>query len=269
MLANTIHHDHDLENGEHIISAEVPISQIGIWLRKGWEDMIKAPIITLFFGIVMMMFVQTILFAYSTEPVMLLKTITLFIMISPFLAIGLYYTAMKIEQHKAPHLYDAMTAWRFNITDIALYALSLGVIVAIWFRMMPLVIGLVNSGGLLIVNPQQGLESFMFSDLGLQFIALFILGSSIVLLFIFAISVITIPILLKDKNVGAISAMVLSFQVFCENKKTMTTWALVILSMLIVGFLSFGIGMVLVLPLLGYASWHAFNDLIEIEESGL
>lgn len=77
----------------------------------------------------------------------------------------------------------------------------------------------------------------------------------------------TIPLLLRDKNIGAIQAMILSFQIVMENKKVMTAWALTIGVMLLIGIATLGLGMLIVMPLLGYASWHAFNDLVEIEKS--
>ena len=267
MLTSAVHtHDHYLENGEHVVSAEVPVNRIGTWLQKGWYDMAHAPGLSLFFGAIMMVSVLAVYFAYSNQPVMIFKTATFFIMLSPFLATGLYYTAMKVEQGQKPSLLDAVTSWRTNLTDIALYALALGVIVAIWGRIVPLIAAVVSSNNLLIVDPNLGLEGFLFSSTGVEFLAAFFVASSIVALFVFSISVVTIPLLLKDKNVGAISAMVLSFQVVMENKKVMAAWALTIGTLLTVGIMSFGLGMLIVMPLLGYASWHAFNDLVEIEE---
>ena len=267
MLTSAVHtHDHYLENGEHVVSAEVPVNRIGTWLQKGWYDMAHAPGLSLFFGAIMMVSVLAVYFAYSNQPVMIFKTATFFIMLSPFLATGLYYTAMKVEHGQKPSLLDAVTSWRTNLTDIALYALALGVIVAIWGRIVPLIAAVVSSNNLLIVDPNLGLEGFLFSSTGVEFLAAFFVASSIVALFVFSISVVTIPLLLKDKNVGAISAMVLSFQVVMENKKVMAAWALTIGTLLTVGIMSFGLGMLIVMPLLGYASWHAFNDLVEIEE---
>lgn len=267
MLSSAIQtHDHYLENGEHVVSAEVPVKRIGTWLQKGWYDMAHAPGLSLFFGAIMMVSVLAVYFAFSNEPVMIFKIATFFVMLSPFLATGLYYTAMKVERGQKPSFADAMTSWRSNLTNIALYALALGVIVAIWGRIVPLIAAVVASDNLLIVDPSAGLEGFLFSSTGIEFLAAFFIASSIVALFVFTISVVTIPMLLRDKSVGAISAMVLSFQVAMENKATMAAWALTIGVLLTVGILSFGFGMLIVMPLLGYASWHAFNDLVEIDE---
>lgn len=267
MLTSAIHtHDHYLENGEHVVSAEVPVNRIGTWLKKGWYDMAHAPGLSLFFGAIMMVSVLAVYFAFRNEPFMIFKIATFFIMLSPFLATGLYYTAMKVEQGQKPHLIDAMTSWRTNTTNIALYALALGIVVAIWGRIVPLIAAVVSADNLLIVDPALGLEGFLFSAVGIEFLGAFFIASSIVALFVFSISVVTIPLLLRDKNVGAISAMVLSFQVVMENKKVMAVWALTIGALLTVGIMSFGLGMLVVMPLLGFASWHAFNDLVEIEE---
>lgn len=266
MYSSAHNHDHYLENGEHIISSEVPLSRIGIWLTKGWNDMARVPSISLFFGAIMMLSVLSVYFSYANQPVVMFKLATFFIMLSPFLATGLYYTAMKLEYGKRPSLGSAITAWRTNSANIALYALALGVVIAIWGRIVPLIAAVVKSNGLLIVDPEQGLNGFLFSEIGLEFLAYFMLASSVVALFVFAISVITIPLMLRDKKASVISAMILSFQVVMENKKVMFAWALVIGALLTVGLASFGLGMLIVMPLLGYASWHAFNDLIEVDD---
>lgn len=229
--------------------------------------MARAPGISLFFGAMMMVSVLAVFFSYNNNPVMMFKIATFFIMLSPFLATGLYYTAMKLEHGQKPSLGDAIFSWRRNTTDIALYALALGIVVAIWGRIVPLIAAIVGSNGLLIVNPEAGLQGFLFSTMGMEFLAVFFVASSIIALFVFSISVVTIPLLLRDAKVGAISAMVLSFQVVMENKLVMLVWAGVIGALLTLGLFSIGFGMIIVMPLLGFASWHAFNDLIEIEET--
>ena len=267
MLSSTAHaHDHHLENGEHVVSREVELSSIGEWLTKGWNDMARAPGISLFYGGILMLSVMLVAFSYASQPVAMFKLATFFVMLSPFLATGLYYAAMQLEQGRKPSLLQSMTAWKSNSTNIALYALALGVVIAIWGRIVPLIAAVVGSNNLLIVNPEAGLNGFLFSSTGLEFLAVFFVASSLVALFVFSISVTTIPMLLKDSKVGAISAMVLSYQVFRENTKVMLAWAATIGFMLTIGLLSFGLGMLIVMPLLGYASWHAFNELVEIED---
>lgn len=259
-------HDHYLENGEHIVSKNVQLSQIADWLKRGWHDMAHAPGISFFFGALMALAVFSVYFSFNNQPIMMFKVATFFVMLSPFLATGLYYVAHKLENGKPVHFYEVLTSWRSNSSNIALYALALGIIIAIWSRITPLIAALAVSDGLIIINPEVGLMSFMTSSLGLEFLAYFMLLASLVAVFVFMLSVVTIPLMLKDNKVGAISAMVLSFKVVMENKAVMAVWALIIGALLTFGLVTLGSGMLIIMPLLGYASWHAFNDLIEIDD---
>ncbi len=259
-------HDHYTESGEHIISHDVAVADIGSWLKKGWMDMAHAPMASLFYGLVMALSVALVYAAFSTQPIMMFKVATFFVLLSPFLATGLYAISSQLAKGDSPDLFRSMFAWKRNVTDFALFALALGVIIAIWARITPLIAAVVKSNSLLIVDPSLGVMGFIASDAGMTFMAYFLVLASVVAAFVFAISVVTIPLLLRDTKVGLISAMVLSFKVVMENKAVMAVWALVIGAMLTVGIVTIGVAMVVVMPLLGYASWHAFNDLIEVDD---
>ena len=259
-------HDHFTESGEHIISKDVSVSHIGIWLKKGWMDMAHAPMASFFYGAVMALSVMLVYAAFSNQPVVMFQIATFFVILSPFLAIGLYAISCQLSRNMKPDLFRSLFAWKRNPTDFALFALVLGVIVAIWARIVPLIVSFVGSNGLLIVDPDAGVMSFVGSDLGMTFMSYFLVSASVVAAFVFAISVVTIPLLLRDNKAGLISSMVLSFQVVMENKAVMSIWALIIGALVTLGIVTLGVAMLVVMPLLGYASWHAFNDLIEVDD---
>lgn len=259
-------HDHYLENGKHLISHDAKVSDIRIWLKKAWDDIPNAPRESMFYGLIMWLAVFSV-FLVSQQPVMLFKLATFFVMVSPFLATGLYYIAQQLEMGKHPQLRQSMLAWRSNTTEVALFALVLGVIIAAWSLVTPLIAAISQSNNLLIVNPDEGLMGFLMSDAGLNFLLFFMIGAVIVSAFVFSISVITLPLLLKDPNIGVINAMILSFQVVMENKTVMAVWALTIGAFLTLGLVTLGLAMLIIMPLLGYASWHAFNQLIEFENA--
>ena len=264
--ATPMTHDHYTESGEHIISRDVSVAHIGTWLKKGWMDMAHAPLASLFYGAVMALSVLLVYAAFSTQPVMMFKIATFFVILSPFLAIGLYAISCQLSRGQSPDLIRSLFAWRRNATDFALFALALAVIIAIWARIVPLIVSYVGSNGLLIVNPDEGVMSFITSDLGMTFMSFFLISASVVAAFVFAISVVTMPLLLRDTKAGLISAMVLSFKVVMENKLVMALWALTIGALVTLGIVTLGLAMLVVMPLLGYASWHAFNDLIEVDD---
>lgn len=258
-------HDHYTESGEHIISHELKLSVIGSWLARGWADMMATPIASMFYGIMMWLFVMLTLSTYMSQPIMMFTVATAFIMIAPFLATGLYSMAHQIEMGEKPDLITSMFSWRKNLTNFALFAVILGTIIAIWGRITPLIAAIVASDDLLIVRPEQGIEGILFSATGQEFLLAFGVGAILVSALVFAISVVTIPLMLRDRKVGVVNAMIVSFQVTIENKGLMVAWALTIGVMLLAGIATMGIAMLIVMPLLGYASWHAFTDLVDIE----
>lgn len=266
-ISTQMHH-HYTESGEHIISCDAKLSDIGRWLKNGWHDMAYAPVISLFYGLIMALSVVLVFVAFQQQPIHMFTVATVFILLSPFLATGLYYTAHQLEQKQKPSLVSSMVAWKQNVSDIAFFAAILGVITAVWATFTPLLAAIVvgSSSSLLIIDPSMGVMGFLTSEVGLTFMAIFAVIGLVLSAFVFAISVVTIPLLLKDRNIGAVSAMILSFKVVMENKLVMAVWALVIGLMLTVAIMSLGLGMLIVMPLLGYASWHAFCDLVKFEE---
>lgn len=259
------YHDHFTESGEHIVSKDVTVSHIGKWLKAGWVDITNAPVESTFYGMIMALFVSLVYTTFQNQPIMMFKVATFFVLLSPFLAMGLYAVSSQLSKGERPDLWKSITAWRHNTADISLFALTLGIIVAIWATITPLIAAIVKSDSLLIVNPEAGLIGFLTSEVGQSFMAYFLLGALALTAFVFMISVITIPLLLADKKAGFISSMVLSVQVVMENKKVMVLWALTIGALVTLGIVTLGLAMLIIMPLLGYASWHAFKDLIEIE----
>lgn len=190
---------------------------------------------------------------------------TFFVMLSPFLATGLYAISRQLHHGESPQLFKSLFAWRQNFTEFALFALALGIIIAIWSRIVPLIAAVVKSNSLLIVSPEAGVMGFLAAEAGQTFMLYFFIAGGAISAVVFALSVVTIPLLLKDQNIGVIQAMILSFKVVMENKAVMAAWALVIGTLITIGIVTFGLAMLVVMPLLGYASWHAFKDIIEID----
>jgi uncharacterized membrane protein len=258
-------HDHFTSNGEHIISTEVSASRIAHWLKQGWIDMANAPVASLFYGAATTLFVLLTLAAFRDSPFLMFTVATSFVMIAPFLATGLYAIAQNVEKHEYPDLNRSLLAWQSNTTNFALYALALGIIIAIWSRITPLIAAVVKSQSLVIVNPEMGIMGFLLSEAGIQFLIAFSLIGAVLGAFVFAISVVTIPLLLQDNKVDALNAMIVSFQVTMENKGTMALWALTIGILFSLGVVTGGLLMIVVMPLLGYASWHAYKELVSVE----
>ena len=80
----------------------------------------------------------------------------------------------------------------------------------------------------------------------------------------FAVSVFSIPMLI-DRKIDCFSAMGLSFNATTYNFKLMISWAAVVSIAVLVGFVTGLLGMIVIFPLLGFATWHAYCDLFKGE----
>lgn len=89
-------------------------------------------------------------------------------------------------------------------------------------------------------------------------------GNAIGFLFaalIFCISVVSFPMLV-DRNVGAATAMATSVKAVAANPVTMAVWAFIIAALLVIGSLPLFVGLAVVLPILGHASWHLYRRVV-------
>jgi MFS family permease len=96
----------------------------------------------------------------------------------------------------------------------------------------------------------------------LQFIVAWLLVGGFFAGLIFAVSVVSIPMIL-DRDTDAISAAITSIQVVYENTGVMILWGLMLTTLVVAALIPWGLGLLLVGPLLGHSSWHAYRGSIE------
>ncbi len=80
---------------------------------------------------------------------------------------------------------------------------------------------------------------------------------------VLATSVVSFPLLL-DHNIGVPRAVHTSYQVFRKNPKVVVTWGLTIAVLLLIGSIPAFIGLVIVLPVLGHATWHFYRRAVKL-----
>jgi uncharacterized membrane protein len=79
-----------------------------------------------------------------------------------------------------------------------------------------------------------------------------------------SISVVSFPLML-DRHVGALEAMVTSLRVAGQNPVPVAAWGLIVAALLVAGSLPFFLGLAVVIPLLGHATWHLYRKVIAID----
>src|SRR5208282_4175300 len=96
---------------------------------------------------------------------------------------------------------------------------------------------------------------------------LIVVGTGIGFLFaalVLTISAVSFPLLL-DRDVGAAVALLTSIRVVIANPLTMALWGLIVAALLVIGSLPFFLGLTVVMPVLGHATWHLYREVIAID----
>ncbi len=229
------------------------------WLNRGFHDMLAAPIASLFYGCVLaaMGFLLTHFYGGAIG----LALNTGFLLIGPFLAVGLYDISRQLEHHRSAHLGATLSAWRDNLPAIGFYALILMLSLAVWMRVSVVLVALfipsgVQSVGDLITALLRSRDAWVFA-------LVYTTVGAVLAAFSFASSAVALPLLRDQPTADAISAMIVSFQVIRRNLRPMLLWALLIVAVIAAGFITWFVGLVVTVPLIGHATWHAYRDTLD------
>jgi len=81
----------------------------------------------------------------------------------------------------------------------------------------------------------------------------------------FAASVFSLPFI-ANRDVDVITAVVSSINAVLRNRWTMLIWGIVIAGFTALGFITAMLGFIVIIPLLGYATWHAYRDALDVTD---
>jgi uncharacterized membrane protein len=223
------------------------------WLKMGVKDALRAPFITLFFGVFFaaIPWFITYLVTLTGWHLVILPAIVCFMLIGPFLAAGLYDVSWQLGKKHSPSLWHSIKAIKRNAVNEWGFGILLLVLMIFWLRIASLIHAL---------YPPYLDENFQNM---IPFLALgTVVGAGFTLL-VFFLSAFTQPILMERK-VDLATAVLTSMNTVWSNKLPMLFWAAIILFSVLLGFATGFIGFVVLMPIIGYATWHGYIDSIHI-----
>lgn len=235
------------------VSTDAPL----IWLKKGWEDMKACPAASLFYGVCFVLGGYLMIFALRDAPEYIAAVITGFLIMGPFLALGLYELSAQRERGEQCRLRPSLVACSKNIGNMGVFAVMLLVVFLVWARASVVVFAVFYSGGL----PSMGdFFRHVIMTEQVDFLLVYFGVGAIFALIIFSITLISIP-LIKDKQMDAITAAIASVRALILNPTPMIVWAGLIAVLSMLGLVTLFLGTLVAGPLLGHATWHAYRDL--------
>ena len=165
-----------------------------------------------------------------------------------------------MRRARRPTFIDTLAAFRGNGSSIALFGLVLGTITLLWERASSIGFGLL--GGTTGVNVKQFIAQVGANSDNTVFLILWFVLGGLLALVTFALSVVSVPLML-DRNAHFVTAILASLRAFVANTTTLLLWAATIVILTLLGFATLLFGLVVIMPILGHASWHAYRDLVE------
>jgi uncharacterized membrane protein len=233
------------------------------WLAAGWRDLTRAPAVSLTYGVLFAVIGWAVTFGlwWAGMIYLILPLTAGFLIMGPILAVGLYEVSRRHERGERASLRDAIAAFRANPTQIAFMGVTLLLLFFAWIRIAVMIFFLFF--GLEPPNPEAFVGTVFFSAGSLPFLIVGTAAGALLAALAFGLSAISIPLLLDREEAHVVTAITASFRAILDNPTTMAFWAVLIVLFAGAGLVTFYVGLILALPLIGHASWHAYRDLVE------
>ena len=242
-----------------VIRTGLPLSAPFDWLRRGADDLRAGGFASLFYGICFAAGGLLLFLAFRHAVQLVTAVTTGFLLVGPFLCIGLYELSRRREAGEPLSLLATLAVWKRNVGCFGIYSLILIVIYLVWARASLVIFALFYQGGM----PTLG--SFMTQILkfdNIEFLLAYLAVGSIFAALVFALSVVSIPMLL-ERNEDTVTAMLASFLALVRNLPMMLIWGALIALLAALGIALAFVGLIITMPLVGHATWHAYRALIE------
>ncbi len=227
------------------------------WLRLGWRDFSRHPGIGLFYGTCFVLMGWGLLKVYQYAPAYTLALSAGFLLMGPFLCMGLYQVSMRLERGEQPDLGDSLTAWDSHMGQMAIFGGVLLILEMLWGR-ASLVIFAVSFEGM---PDFAGSLNKLLEPENLGFIVTYLTVGALFAGLIYAVSVISIPMML-DQQVDAVTAGLTSLRLVLTQTGVMLWWGALIVLLVGLALLPGFLGLLVVGPVLGHASWHAYRAAV-------
>lgn len=230
------------------------------WLALGWQDYRRAPALGIFYGIVFIVMGWAIVKVFEHAPPYTLALSGGFLLVGPFLCLGIYRVSQRLEQGVTPAFADSVLAWRTKIGQLGIFGFVLLVLEMLWARATLVVFAVTFDGMpdfkgslLALLDPENMTFIVAWGALGALFAAL-----------IFAFTVVSMPMIL-DRQTDAITAALTSFRLVLTQPGVMFFWGLLIAVITFSAMMPWFIGLLVTGPLIGHATWHAYRAAVVSE----
>jgi len=243
---------------------KIGLADLSDALRLGWEDFKAIPshaiMLCVIYPVLGLVLFRLVL-GYSVLP-LLFPLAAGFTLIGPFAALGLYDLSRRRERGEEAAAWHAIYVVR---------APSFGAMLGLGTLLLTLFVTWIAVADAIYVATFGHAPAASIPDFATRVLttpqgwSLIIVGCGVGFLFAvvaLCVSVVSFPLML-DRHASAIDAIRTSLRAVMQNPIAMAAWGLIVAALLVIGSLPFFVGLAVVLPVLGHATWHLYRKVVE------
>ena len=242
------------------------------WLALGFKDMARAPLLSTLHGLVLATLGGFITLLAHDQFWLLVGCLSGFMVVAPVLATSLYAMSRAMERGETINfdlLVQTWTQWQSRLRhqpdsywSLIRFGLLLGLAATGWVITSAALITLLAP--VPIHTPVDFIRHVVLAKEGHLFELWVGLGGMMAVP-VFASSVVSMPLLL-DRRVTVLQAVLTSWKAVLTHPFQMTLWAFLIIGFSMLGIFSLFLGLILIIPMLGHGSWHAYRHLVDVSQ---
>lgn len=231
-----------------------------VWLWRGAVDMSHSIGPSLGYGALTVAMGWTLLIFCATHPYFVAAAITGFLLVAPTLSAGLCELSRRRALGQGLTFDDSLEGFVRNSTALFEFGIILAICALVWFVISALLLGPVFHVSTPSVSETLYI-GFMDSANREQVVAYVTVGA-VLAAFVFAVSVVSVPLII-DRHATAGEAMRASVRAVLKSVPAMIVWSALICALTIVGYAPLLGGLLIISPLLGHATWHAYREMVQ------
>lgn len=230
------------------------------WLRAGWRDFLRHPGPSMVYGIIVTLGGWLALSVALPHAEFFTSAVAGFVMVTPLIAAGVYELSRQCEQGGRPGFMDSVKALRRNASSIGDFGIALLIMGIFWERVASVMFALSYGGDMGTVK--DFMNEVFLSGKYIGVVVAWFLSGAVLASVVFAATAVGMPMVI-DRDCDVVTAMLTSWRAVLANLPAMAVWASLIVGLSLLSISTLLVGLVVVMPLLGHATWAAYKDLVE------